>query len=69
MSENKIKPLQSIRMAVSPSEGAAMAGLGRTKFYELISSGDLPSFKVGTRRLIRISEIEAWMKRLENSIK
>ena len=53
------------RIAVSPSEGAILAGIGRTKFYELISSGELPSFKVGSRRLIRIKEIEEWMIRLE----
>ncbi len=58
-------PAADHRIAVSPSQAARLLGLGRTKLYEAISSGELPSFKVGSRRLIRISEIEAWMQRLE----
>ncbi len=52
---------QQIPFAVAPAEGARIAGLGRTKLYEAISSGELPSFKIGTRRLIRVSAIEAWL--------
>jgi hypothetical protein len=55
------------RLAVSPSEGALLAGIGRTKFYEVLNAGLVPSFKVGTRRLVRIVEIEAWLKRLEDA--
>jgi len=53
------------RIAVSPSEAARLAGIGRTKIYEALNTGALASFKVGTRRLIRISEIDAWLRRLE----
>lgn len=53
------------RLAVSPAEGARLSGVGRTKFYEAISSGDLPSIKFGKRRLIRVAAIEAWLVRLE----
>ena len=55
------------RLAVSPSEGAVLAGIGRTKFYEVLNAGQLPSFKIGTRRLVRVAEIEAWLKRLEGA--
>ncbi|ACT59327.1 helix-turn-helix domain-containing protein [Hirschia baltica] len=54
-------------IAVSPAEGAKMAGLGRTKLYEAISSGELPSFRIGTRRLIRVSAIEAWLASHESA--
>ncbi len=54
-------------LAVAPAEGARLAGVGRTKFYEALSSGAIPSFKFGTRRLIRVSAIEAWLADLEEA--
>jgi excisionase family DNA binding protein len=55
------------RLAVSPAEAANLAGIGRTKLYEAMNAGVLPSFKIGTRRLVRIAEIEAWLLRLEDA--
>ena len=52
------------RLAASPSEAARMAGIGRTKLYELISSNEIASVKLGSRRLIRVSAIEAWLDSL-----
>lgn len=52
-------------LAVGPAKGAKLAGVGRTKFYEAISSGAIPSFKFGTRRLIRVAAIEEWLANLE----
>ena len=52
------------RLAVSPAEAARMAGIGRTKLYELIASNEIASLKLGSRRLIRVSEIEAFLDRL-----
>ncbi len=37
-------------------------GIGRTKLFSLLLSGDLPSFKIGTRRLIRRADAEAWLE-------
>jgi len=53
------------RIAVSPSEAARLSGIGRTKLYQALNSGALPSFKIGSRRLIRTSELDAWLRRLE----
>jgi len=53
-------------LAVGPTDGARLAGVGRTKFYEAHSSGSIKSFKLGTRRLIRVTAIEAWLKSLED---
>lgn len=52
-------------LAVGPADGARIAGVGRTKFYEALSSGALPSFKFGARRLIRVSTINAWLAEME----
>lgn len=52
-------------LAVSPSEAARRVGIGRTKLYEAITSGALPSFKIGTRRLIRVSALDDWLSSFE----
>lgn len=38
-------------------------GLGRTKTYELLRSGELPSYKFGRVRRIRHSDVEVWLER------
>lgn len=50
-------------LAVSPAQAARLAGIGRTRLYEAIRSGELPSLKLGARRLIRIVDLEAWLDR------
>ena len=37
------------------------SGLGRTKIYELLSSGALAAIKIGRRTLIRTDSAEAWL--------
>ena len=49
------------KLAVGPAEAAKIAGIGRTKLYEALGSGDLKSFRIGTRRLIRLSELDRWL--------
>jgi predicted DNA-binding transcriptional regulator AlpA len=49
---------------VRPKDGAAMTGLSRSKFYELLSKGEFgPTVKVGACRLIRVEAIEQWADR------
>ena len=53
---------QMIRpLAVSPSEAARMAGIGRTKLYQVLAANQLVSIKLGSRRLIRVADLEAWL--------
>lgn len=52
-------------IAVSPNEAARLAGIGRTTLYAALSSGDLKSIKIGTRRLITVDAIRAWLKQNE----
>lgn len=49
------------RLAVSPAEAARMLSLGRTKLFELIASNEIASAKLGSRRLIRVADLEAWL--------
>jgi excisionase family DNA binding protein len=60
MSSNpSLKPL-----AVSPRDAALLMGVSRSRVYELLNSGELPSYKDGRRRLILVSDIETWLGRL-----
>jgi excisionase family DNA binding protein len=45
------------RLAYSPSEGAQVLGISRSKIYELIAAGDLKVIKLGSRTLILHSEL------------
>ena len=52
-------------IAVSPSEAARLVGIGRTTLYAALSSGALPSIKIGQRRLITIDAIKTWLAACE----
>lgn len=45
------------KLTYTISEAASAAGVGRTKLYELINAGELPLIKIGTRSLVRRSDI------------
>jgi len=46
----------------SPDELWRWLGLGRTKTYELLQSGEIPSYKIGRVRRIRRADIESWLE-------
>ena len=46
-----------MRLAYSPSEGAEVIGISRSKIYELITAGHLKVIKLGSRTLILHSEL------------
>lgn len=54
-------------IAVSPDEAARLAGIGRTTLYAALAKGDLPSIKIGTRRLIMVDAIKDWLRRNEQT--
>lgn len=54
-------------IAVSPNEAARLCSIGRTTLYAALSSGDLKSVKIGTRRLITLEALREWLKRNEVS--
>ncbi|WP_257168743.1 helix-turn-helix domain-containing protein [Bradyrhizobium sp. SRS-191] len=51
------------RLAYAPAEAARLIGHSRSGFYLLLASNAIPSFKVGRRRLIRRSDLLAFMER------
>lgn len=60
MNENDVNPL-----AFSPIDGARQLSIGRTQIYKLIAEGRLRTIKLGRRTLIRASELQAFLDRLE----
>ncbi|MEM7238764.1 MAG: helix-turn-helix domain-containing protein [Pseudomonadota bacterium] len=63
--ENYLQPQVLQPIAVSPNEAARFAGVGRTTLYAALSAGDLKSIKIGTRRLITVDAIRAWLAQNE----
>lgn len=61
MTTTRNTPHQTSPIAVSPDEAARLAGIGRTTLYAALAKGDLPSIKIGTRRLIRVDAIRDWL--------
>jgi hypothetical protein len=49
--------------AVSPAKGAALCGISRTKFYELLNK-EIPIRKVERRTLILVADIDQWLSSL-----
>lgn len=43
------------------TEVAALLKVSRTVAYQLIMSGELPSYKVGKLRRVRMSDVQAWL--------
>jgi excisionase family DNA binding protein len=51
------------KIAYRVEEAHTLVGLGRTKFIELLSLGEIDSFKCGKARLIPRESLEAWVER------
>ncbi len=49
------------RLAYSPDHAAEIADLGRTSIFRALARGELPSLKVGRRRLILREDLHAWL--------
>jgi excisionase family DNA binding protein len=47
-----------------PSEAAEVLGLSRSKVYELISRGNLPSVHVGHSVRVRAEDLAEWIRSL-----
>jgi excisionase family DNA binding protein len=51
------------RLAYGIADAAFVSGISRSKLYELLSSGTLPSVKIGARRLIRARDLAELLDR------
>jgi excisionase family DNA binding protein len=56
-----------LRLTLNVEEAARIIGISRRTMYELIRTGELCSVKIGSRRLIRHSDLEAFVQGLEGA--
>jgi excisionase family DNA binding protein len=52
-------------LLVRPEDAARMLGIGRTKVYELMRSGDLCSVRVGGLRRVPVAALDEFVARLQ----
>ncbi|MCU1669508.1 MAG: hypothetical protein JWP40_2435 [Blastococcus sp.] len=57
--------MNPVLLPVYPDAGKALGGLGRTKVYELITSGQLRTVKIGRRRFVPTTAIDEYVARLQ----
>jgi excisionase family DNA binding protein len=50
--------------ALSPAEFQRAYGLGQTKFFEMLRTGELKAVKCGRRILIPLEEVDRWASSL-----
>ena len=54
--------MQEEKEVWSPEELREWLGIGRTKCYELLSRGEIPSYRIGSLRRIRRADVERWLE-------
>ncbi len=50
-----------------PEDGARLLGIGRSKIFELMASGDLPSVQIGRARRVSRWALEDFAARMESA--
>ena len=51
------------KLLLRPVEAAEAIGIGRSKMYELLASGELPSIRIGGSVRVPIDALRAWIAR------
>ncbi len=55
---SEVKP-----MVVGVGDAMKMLSIGRTKLYDLINTGELKTVRIGSRTLIKVADIEAFIEK------
>jgi len=50
------------RLLLGVDDAADSLGIRRTKMYELLASGVIPTIRIGRRRLVAVSALEAYVE-------
>ena len=51
------------KLLLRPVEVAEIVGVGRSKVYELISAGELPSIRLGGSIRVPVDQLREWVNR------
>lgn len=57
--------MERVLLPIWPDTGQALGGLGRTKVFELIKTGQLRSVQIGRRRFVVAESVADYVRRLE----
>ena len=55
---------KSTKFAVSVKSAVQVSGIGRSKLYEAMNTGKLPARKLGTRTIILLDDLKAYLDEL-----
>lgn len=50
------------RIAVRIPEACRLIGIGRSKLYELLDTGELETIKIGASRLVLVASLQAFVE-------
>lgn len=59
--------MDSNKLVVNPQQAAEMLGLSRKKIYDLMADGSIANFHIGRSRRIKVSELQAFVDRIEQA--
>jgi excisionase family DNA binding protein len=54
--------LSEDRIAVRIPEACRLIGIGRSKLYELLDTGELETIKIGASRLVLVASLQAFVE-------
>ena len=57
------RTMDRLLLLLRPTEAAEAIGVGRSKCYELIASGELPSIRIGGSVRVLVDALRAWIER------
>ena len=57
------------RILLRPVEAAEAIGIGRSKVYELLASGELPSVRIGSSIRVPVDRLRQWIDRKSETSK
>ena len=55
--------MDKLLLLLRPTEAAEAIGIGRSKVYELLASGELPSVRIGCSVRVPVDALRAWIER------
>ena len=55
-------------LTVSVGEALRLVGIGRTRFYELVASGQVATVKLGRRRLVHLASLKVLVSGLPEPV-
>jgi excisionase family DNA binding protein len=50
------------KLLVRPSEAAELLGIGRSKVYQLLADGTLPSVRIGKSVRVPVEKLRGWVE-------